>query len=312
MGIAYQLSQSQEWPTVLRGGFGVFYDLATSEFGNLLVNHAYPFGASQVNCCFTDTFPLTAAAAAPPPITVAGLQTGLLTAFDPKLNLPYTLQWNLALEQGLGKQQSLSLSYIGAVGRRLMQTASITAPNPSFGSAELVENSATSSYNALQIQFQRRLSSGLQALAAYSWSHSIDDASAGSSGNFSNTLVPGINPNTNRGASDFDIRNALSTGLTYDVPGPKHNAFSAAVLRNWSLQSVIQARSAPPVDVFDGTLGILLNGSANIRPDLASGIPLYLYGSPKTVISIYGVRQHASIGGQPLCERALTQAQQVF
>src|SRR5580698_6184668 len=36
IGIAYQLSQSQEWGRVLRGGFGVFYDLATSEVGSTL------------------------------------------------------------------------------------------------------------------------------------------------------------------------------------------------------------------------------------------------------------------------------------
>jgi hypothetical protein len=221
---------------------------------------------------------LTPDAAAPPPITVAGLQTGLLTAFDPNLNLPYTLQWNLALEQGLGKQQSLSLSYVGAAGRRLMQTASITSPNPSFGSAQLVGNSATSDYHALQIQFQRRMSSGLEALAAYTWSHSIDDASAGSAGNFSNTLIPGVNPSTNQGPSDFDIRDDFSAGLTYEIPAPKANVLLAAILKDWSLQSVLQARTAPPVDVFDGTLGVLLNGAANIRPDVISGIPLYLYG----------------------------------
>ena len=34
IGLAYQVSESQRWQTVLRGGFGVFYDLASSEAGN--------------------------------------------------------------------------------------------------------------------------------------------------------------------------------------------------------------------------------------------------------------------------------------
>ena len=36
IGLAYQVSQNPQWQTVLRGGFGVFYDLATSEAGNLV------------------------------------------------------------------------------------------------------------------------------------------------------------------------------------------------------------------------------------------------------------------------------------
>src|SRR5207302_3067004 len=122
-------------------------------------------------------------------------------------------EWNVAVEQALGTQQTLSVSYIGAAGRHLIQTASITSPNLNLYRAVLVANAGTSDYDSLQLQFQRRLSRGLQALASYSWSHSIDTASAGSAANGSNALL-GLNTNLNRGPSDFDIRNALSTGLT--------------------------------------------------------------------------------------------------
>jgi hypothetical protein len=277
VGVAYQLTQDQNWITVLRGGFGVFYDLATAEVGNSITRD-YPFGASRFG---SGTFPLSAAGAAPPPITPAELVSGQLSAFDPHLRLPYTLQWNVAIEQGLGRQQTISASYVGAAGRRLIQTAFVFSPNSSFGQAQLVSNAATSNYNALQLQFQRRLSRGLQAIASYSWSHSIDDASAGSAlGNPTNALVPGISPNANRGSSDFDIRNAFSAGVTYEVPTPKINAFTNAILRGWSLQSLIQARSAPPVNLFYSAFFQLFNGAlANARPDIVPGQPLYLHGS---------------------------------
>jgi hypothetical protein len=51
------------------------------------------------------------------------------------------------------------------------------APNANFGFVSVTSNSATSDYNALQVKFQRRLSRGLQALASYTFSHSIDIAS---------------------------------------------------------------------------------------------------------------------------------------
>jgi hypothetical protein len=280
IGVAYQLSQNPDWGTVLRGGFGVFYDLATSEVGNLIDQNTYPYGNFTFNP--GGTFPLTPAAAAPPPIAPPdATNQGTLTAFDPHLKLPYTLQWNAALEQALGRKQTISVSYIGAVGRRLLQTAEVFPASPSIGGAFLVANTATSDYQALQLQFQRRLSHGLQVLASYTWSHSIDDASAGSVANTTNIFVPSINPSANRGPSDFDIRNAFSAGITYEVPAPKINAFTNAVLRGWSLQSVIQARSAAPVDISDQNIsGAFNNGfSADVRPDLVPGQPLYLFGA---------------------------------
>jgi hypothetical protein len=276
LGLAYQLSKSQNWQTVLRGGFGVFYDLATSQAGNLF-GGGYPFSAFNIN--FGGTFPLSAAMAAPPPITPSSLSSTTLTAFYPHLQLPYTIQWNAALEQSLGGQQTISASYVGAAGRRLLQTEYINAPNQNLGAAQLVGNYATSDYDALQLQFQRRLSNNLQALASYSWAHSIDTGSAGSTGVGSNAFVPGSNPNANRGPSDFDIRNSLSAGLTYDIPVLKLNSTTNTVLGGWSVQNVLQIRSAPPVGVYYSAYGELSGGYlTNVRPDTVPGQALYLYG----------------------------------
>jgi hypothetical protein len=57
------------------------------------------------------------------------------------------------------------------------------------------------------------------------------------------------------------------------------NAFANAVLRGWSLQSLVLARSAPPVNVFYSTLSSILNsGNTQVRPDVVPNIPFYLYG----------------------------------
>jgi len=277
IGVALQLSQNQNWSTVLRGGFGAFYDLATSEVGNLVAG-AYPFGA--ISRVFGGTFPLSPASAAPPAITVANLASpyAVLSAFDPNLQLPYALQWNVALEQSLGRQQTISASYIGAAGKRLLQTGQIFSPNPSFGIVQLLTNEGSSDYNALQLQLQRRLLHGLQALVSETWSHSIDTGSAGSLAVLSNEFFPGA-ASANRGPSDFDIRNAFSAGLTYDMPAPKINRLTNAILGGWSIRDVIQARSAPPVDVSDENFVQFNNGfSGDIRPDLVPGQNVYLYG----------------------------------
>jgi hypothetical protein len=277
VGAAYQVSQNQDRQTVVRGGFGVFYDLVDSETGNLLNGASYPFGAAHIMFgSGGSTFPFSEAEAAPPAIT----PTQIL-AFDPNLQLPYTLQWNGSMEQALGPQQALTVSYVGAVGRRLLQTAFVVQPNPNFARAALVGNTAKSQYNALQLQFQRRLSHGLQGLASCTWSHSIDNGSAGSYGNFSNVAVPTLNTNSNRGPSDFDVRHAFSAGATYDIPAARVNAIAGLFLHGWSVENLLTARSALPVDISDSSLSLIFSsGYVTVaRPDVVPGVPQYLYGS---------------------------------
>ena len=180
IGVAYQLCQRTGWESVLRGGWGVFYDLATQQLQ--VSNDSYPFGNNNyLNAVSGVQFPLTASAASPPPISAVNPVIG---GVDPNLNLPYTQEWNVAFEQSLGAVQSLSASYVGARGRRLLLSEEVIAPNPNVAGAIVVGNYGTSDFDALQLQFHRRLSRGLQALASYQWGHSIDTGSTGAGGQF--------------------------------------------------------------------------------------------------------------------------------
>jgi hypothetical protein len=249
LGLAYRFGQRRQFQTVLRGGAGLYYDLATQEVGNAINSSDYPFGATKF--LYDNSFPLDPSSAAPPSISAANLANGRLSAFDPDLTLPFTVEWNLSAEQALGQEQTVSATYVGATGKHLIQTALLIFPNPNFREASLVTNSASSDYQALQLQFTRRLNHGIQALASYTWSHSIDDASAGSAfGNAANALVPGQIGFANRGASDFDVRHALSAGMTYNISLGEHLGVAKQLLQGWSVQSILQARSAPPVNPY--------------------------------------------------------------
>ncbi len=113
----------------------------------------------------------------PPP---AGIKDPVaqLAVYDPKLKLPYTTQWNVSADQGLGEQQMLTVSYVGAIGRRLLRQDRYQNPNPHFAAVYITRNSSTSDYNALQMSFRRRLRNGFQVLSSYTWAHSLDDASS--------------------------------------------------------------------------------------------------------------------------------------
>jgi len=278
LGVAYQLAQNQNWQTVVRGGFGIFFDLVDSEVGNIAASTAYPLGSDAFlpgpGFGGVSTFPFSAADAKPLPITPS---SGLF-AFNPKLELPYVLQWNVAVEQSLGAQQTITASYIGSAGRRLLQTSRKNSPNANFSFAELVGNTATSDYDALQVQFKRRMSHGLQALGSYTWSHSIDNASAGSLGNGANVATPNLRTDVNRGPSDFDIRSAFAAGVSYDLPGHYKGSVARALLGGWSVESIVQARSAQPVNLRVRTNSAIDGNFVQIRPNVVPGFPLYLYG----------------------------------
>jgi hypothetical protein len=266
LGVAYQLSDRQGWERVLRGGFGIFYDLGSGSLANgavsfpylrrkVLSNVSYPLEPSSNEA---STFSLN------PPV-------GRIRASDPRLRLPYTMQWNLTIEQSLGSKRTFSASYVGAVGRRLLRLELLNNPNPDFGQVFVTTNGARSSYHSLQLQFQRRLSRSLQSHIAYTWSHSIDNASNDS---FANPPSALLDSRFERASSDFDVRHSLAGAITYSIPAPPFGAFAKGLLHNWFVDGILTARSASPVDVFyRRDLGF---GPFNFRPDLVPGVLLYL------------------------------------
>ncbi len=270
IGIAYRLHLKSGHETVVRSGLGVFYDVLSYDILNGLASGGIGIGSSAQYANLP--FPLTADQQTLLPPSTASPYNSFVNAPDPHLRLPYTLQWNAAIEQALGNNQALTISYVGAGGRKLLFTRFLFPNNPAFANFNGLEtetNSSTSSYNALQIELQRRLSRGLQALASYTWSHSIDNLSTNQV-NYSSLL---------RGNSDFDVRHSFSAALTYNVPGRYSKPFVAALFENWGTDLRETARSALPVDIQSG-YAILPNGQYEyLRPDVVPTAPIYVKNS---------------------------------
>jgi Carboxypeptidase regulatory-like domain/TonB dependent receptor-like, beta-barrel len=271
LGLAWQLNPNAAWSLVLRAGGGVFYDLGQGGLG--AASSSFPFSATSING--PAPFPLSPQNAAAPPLTTNPPVNTIFVA-DPHLKLPHTYQWNFAAEQLLGKNQSLAITYLGAIGRDLLRVTNLFNPNPNFVVVSVTDNSATSDYHALQTKFQRRLAQGLQALASYTWSHSIDVAST-AAGSQLGTPSKLASPSVDRGNSDFDIRHSFTAGITYDVPSPTWR-FMRGLLGGWSVDTFILARSAPPVNIVGGTFFV---GGVSLtpRPNLVPGVPLELEGA---------------------------------
>lgn len=267
IGVAYNLRQDTNSATVIRGGWGMFYDLGSGFLGNAF--NSFPYSRSRPTQL--TPYPLSPAVATPPPFSTEQTFTSTIFVADPQLRLPRTYQWNLTVEQSLGSSQVFSAAYVGAKGRELLRLERYVNPNPKFQLVDVSRNAGTSDYNSLQLQFRRRLSRGLQALASYTWAESLDNVSSDSV-----FLTPSerIDPQLDRGPSDFDIRHQFSGALTYDIPAPDLAGVARKLLQNWAVDTIFTGRSGAPVNVtYQRNIGF---GTILVRPDLVDGVPLYI------------------------------------
>jgi hypothetical protein len=269
VGVAWSSTPAGDF--VLRAGGGIFYDLASGTVGTL--GTSFPNNVSRPS--FFASLPLSDATTfLPAGFLLSPPFPNPSNGFAPDLKLPRSYQWNVALEKSFAGQQALSLTYVGQAGRNLLRQEGISQPNANFsGAFVLTRNDARSNYDALQLQYRRPLTNRLQALVNYTWSHSLDSASNDIVEALSNSVISAAN---DYASSDFDVRHSFSAGLTYAVPAVAREGLWAHVTGNWSLYSVIVARSGFPFNAVVPTAAI---AGANPRPDLVPGQPLYLSGS---------------------------------
>jgi hypothetical protein len=260
----------------VRGGGGLFFDTgqqvgSAGYQGVGLSGFAYPSGG----------FPIPSAELTAPIVNPPVPPYGPVYGFYPRLQLPYTLQWNATVQQGLGKSQALTASYVGSHAGRLLEENELNVQpfNPNFGTILFFQNGLTSDYNALQLQFQSRLSHGLQALSSYTWSHCLDSGSY-------NTALPYL-----RGNCDFDVRQNFSAALSYSVPNVSENRTIGTLFHHWGFDDRFTARTGFPVDLTSGlyvvnpATGKTYNGGL----DVVSGQPFYIYGSQCAAVYATGL-----------------------
>jgi hypothetical protein len=246
----------------------VFFDLGAGSAADTASSFPYSRSRSIANAIYSPA----ALDMSPPPFTM-NPPYGSPYIIDPLVGSPRTYQWNVGVERALGRSQTVSATYVGAAGRELLRAEYYFAPNPRYTSVFTNRSTASSDHNSLQLQFQRRLSNGLQALASYTWAHTTDIASSESAGT---TGIPTfrLDPEIERGDAAFDIRHSFSSALTYTVPAFWRSAVGRAVTGGWSVDTMFRAASGTPIDIVSSRdIGY---GPLSFRPDVVPGVPFWI------------------------------------
>ncbi len=269
LGFAYDVSGTGR--LVVRGGAGLFYDLPHAFAGSAFYTGTYPYGNTIIDFGVPLSSPVTTEPV--PPVTVQP-PYGQVLAYEDGYRSPLTYQWNVGLETAAGAHGRVTAAYVGAAGRRLGRAESLRGVYPDFDRIDLVRNAARSDYHALQIQYRRRPVRGLGILASYTLASSRDNVTEESIINFQ---APGAtyDPARDRGPSDYDVRHAFTSALSYDVPSPA-GGLARTLLGGWSIDAMLRARSALPVNVVTGEDPLGLGYTSVSRPDRVAAEPLYL------------------------------------
>lgn len=293
LGLAWTLGNNGN--TVLRAGYGVYYDqssLAPSEglyfnppFFDFNLFFSLPGLPLTLNDPFPTFFPFQLPRSA--------------FAFQRDLRTPYLQQWNVSLQQALGRSRVVEVAYVGSKGTKLITARDINQPRPSpeqpnlrpvpqFDDITFEESSANSNYNSLQVRFQQRLDFGLSVLASYTWSRSIDNASSFfSSAGDPNFPQDSFNTAAERGRSNFDVRHRLSLSYGYDLPFGKGRTFLAGegvvptILTGWQTFGIVTLQTGRPFtvallsDIDNSNTGrSTLGFGANDRPNIIGSAKL--------------------------------------
>ena len=276
----------------IRGGFGMFYDRFSDRFANLQV-FTYPydvvgtglFSQGFVAAPFPDlaglTFPLPAQAPSPIalPFDTVPIASNPINGFyaAPNMKIPYTMVYNLDAQYSFAKSWLMDIGYLGNRGNHLVNLYNFnqglfgtpTAPytidgfsnNKALFGFDQVQTEAESRYNALQTSLTKRFSHGLQFLASYTWSHSIDNNSGDNIVNAESELnpLPGDQQNlaTQFGNSDFDRKHRFVFSGVYDLPKfySGSSSFAKSVANDWETSGLLVLQTGLPFTVFcsDGT-----------------------------------------------------------
>ena len=275
VGFAYRIAGSER--SVLRGGYGIFYDLpyGNSSVSESIINLPFILDSSQTGATCIVTNPCTIPSNTPNfenffnyAYGVQGLGYPYVSDSDLHVRPGYNQEWNLAVQQSMFGKSSLQVAYVGNKGTHLEKVLPLNyptfgttplqsrRPQPLFGAGNNYTQIGNSIYHALQTTFEHRSNSGLFLLSAFTWGKLIDDTNIDDA----STIQNPTNSRLDRGLGAGDIKFRWVNSLTYDLPIGRTLRFGKDMPRaldyvagGWRLSAIGQMQSGTPFTVTEST-----------------------------------------------------------
>ena len=210
---------------------------------------------------------------------------------DPDNKIPYSMQFNLGIQQELPSSMALKIDYVGSLSRhQYINMEANTAlypgpgpisdrqPFPQYGGPFSFEwNEGTGNYNALQTELTKRLSNGLFFRAAYTYSKSMDIQSDP----YGNEAPNFYNLSSEYGPSVYSLKHMFVFSGVYQLPFGQGKMFLSSpgsiaqfVVGNWNLGGIVSHTSGQPFNALVGS-DLANTGSPDQRPIKVAGVNEY-------------------------------------
>lgn len=246
--------------TVIRGAYGVFYQRDTMDNWILLAFNP-PFNRQgdvtlQVNQESFLAYPndnLT-------PVVNFVAPGSKPSVFGKNIDwkLAYVQQWNFFVERSFARSMVFKAGYVGNKGTGLPRDIAVNEPPPGPGSiqarrpfqnlasVQIRQTDGQSTYHGLELQAEKRFSSGLSFITAYTWSKTLDNRG----------ILDLWYGGNNKGISALHIGQRYSFAGVWEVPYGKGRRFGSnvpavanAILGGWQLSGNLVLRSGFPLTV---------------------------------------------------------------
>ena len=310
LGFSYAPDQK----TVIRGGFGIFYGRTPA----IVTGTAHSQNGINVTGVTLNAAQIVSAGLVYPNL-LAAVPVGLaanpsLFVFAPNYVQPYIEQGRVGFEREVAKNLSLSVTYLYYHGLHLTRTRDSNLQEPvatnflagtqafsflrfsstrpttlarptgqQYSRINIFESASKSLYNGLAVQATQRFTHGFQFIAAYTFSKAKDDRpdqTAVVVGADDGKIVENqINPSTDYGRSDTDLRHRFVFSPVYEVGTIKwsDNAVAKALFSNYTLSTIMQFQQGSP---YSAIVGGDPNNDGNRSNDRLPGTVRNQYTTP--------------------------------
>jgi hypothetical protein len=301
LSFAYRTSESGN--TVIRGGYGIFYDSAELREIDGAAD-IYPYvSRGSYQQTLNQAEPLQTTDALFPSFTGGGVATPAANSFlavsmSPEPKNPYVHQWSLGVQRQFGGSTTAELNYVGSHGTNLLMRIQINQalqytperptvaerrPYPNFSTYIDSDWSGYSDYHGLNATLTHR-GRGLLASVAYTWAKSTDSKSAAAGIGSNETagwqgFLNNHDVARDHGLSSFDVAHRLVASFVWNLPfgkgerfGGDASGFEQVLIGGWQLNGIYLWQGGFPISIYAADVGGVLDSFGTNRADIVGDI----------------------------------------